>query len=228
MMDKQQSTQLEADAHQTGVLDLNERNWLPRHCRGDEQAFEQLLLAYRGLVYNFLYRYGIEQHDRDDLFQDIFLKIHLSAPRYRSSDPLRPWLVSIVLNTVRNFRRDRGRRKHFMTHLRALSGNHPLATALGQTHQPGLDEQVEQQSTVLWLEQRITTLPEQEREVLVLSTLKGLRMKDIAKVMALPENTVKTHLRRARLALAESLVQRENGQPDGHAHQVEPISGESP
>jgi len=226
MMNKQQSTQPESD--QGGVLDLTERNWLPRHCRGDEQAFEQLLLRYRSLVYNFLYRYGIEQHNRDDLFQDIFLKIHQSAPRYRPSEPLRPWLVSIVLNTVRNFRRDRGRRKHFMAHLKALSGNHPSATPVWQTHQPGVDEQVEQQSTVLWLERRITTLPERQREVLVLSTLKGLRMKDIAKVMALPENTVKTHLRRARMALAESLAHRENQRETGSKSQTAPIPGESP
>ena len=227
-MNKQQSTQPEAGVHQGGVLDLNERNWLPRHCRGDAQAFEQLLLAYRNLVYNFLYRYGIEKQNRDDLFQDIFLKIHLSAPRYRPSEPLRPWLVSIVLNTVRNFRRDRGRKKHFMTHLKALSGNHPSETPVWQTHEPGLDELVEQQSTVMWLERRITTLPERQREVLVLSTLKGLRMKDIAKVMALPENTVKTHLRRARLALAESLANRENRQVTGREPQQAPISGESP
>jgi RNA polymerase sigma factor (sigma-70 family) len=227
MMNKQQSTQPEAGVHQGGVLDLNERNWLPRHCRGDEQAFEQLLLAYRNLVYSFLYRYGIEKQNRDDLFQDIFLKIHLSAPRYRPSEPLRPWLVSIVLNTVRNFRRDRGRKKHFMTHLKALSGKHPSETPAWQTHEPGLDERVEQQSTVMWLERRITALPERQREVLVLSTLKGLRMKDIAKVMALPENTVKTHLRRARLALAESLAIRENRQVSGREPQQAPNSGES-
>ncbi len=224
MMNERQSTQPKAGAPTAGVLDLNERNWLPRHCRGDEQAFEQLLLAYRNFVYNFLYRYGIEKHNRDDLFQDIFLKVHQSASRYRPSQPLRPWLVSIVLNTVRNFRRDRGRRKHFMAQFEALSGNHPSATPDWRSHQPGLDEQVEQQSTVMWLERRIRTLPERQREVLVLSTLKGMRMKDIAKVMTLPENTVKTHLRRARLALAESLADRENRRE----HHQAPVSGESP
>ena len=221
-MNKQQATQAETDAVQGGVLDLNERNWLPRHCRGDEQAFDELLLAYRKLVNNFLYRYGIETHNCDDLFQDIFLKILQSAPSYRPSEPLRPWVVSIVLNTVRNFRRDRGRRRHAMTHLKAVSGNPSSKAPAPHRHGPGLDEQVEQQSTVLWLERRITTLPEPQREVLVLSTLKGLRMTDIAKVMALPENTVKTHLRRARLALAESLASRESGR------EQEPISGESP
>ncbi len=223
-MNERQSTQPKADAPTAGVLDLNERNWLPRHCRGDEQAFEQLLLAYRNFVYNFLYRYGIEKHNRDDLFQDIFLKVHQSASRYRPSEPLRPWLVSIVLNTVRNFHRDRGRRKHFMAHFKTLSGNHPSATPDWQSHQSGPDEQVEQQSTVMWLEHRIRTLPERQREVLVLSTLKGMRMKEIAKVMTLPENTVKTHLRRARLALAESLADRENRRE----HHQAPVSGESP
>ena len=223
-MNERQSTQPEADAPTAGVLDLNERNWLPRHCRGDEQAFEQLLLAYRNFVYNYLYRYGIEKHNRDDLFQDIFLKVHQSASRYRPSKPLRPWLVSIVLNTVRNFHRDRGRRKHFMAHFKTLSGNHPSATPDWQSHQSGLDEQVEQQSTVMWLEHRIRTLPERQREVLVMSTLKGMRMKEIAKVMTLPENTVKTHLRRARLALAQSLADRENRRE----HHQAPVSGESP
>lgn len=115
-----------------------------------------------------------------------------------------------------------------MTHLKALTSNHPAQTPDWQAHQPGLDEQVEQQSTVMWLERRITTLPERQREVLVLSTLKGLRMKDIAKVMALPENTVKTHLRRARLVLAESLVDREKRRETGREHHQAPISGESP
>ena len=53
-------------------------------------------------------------------------------------------------------------------------------------------------------------VPDRQREVLVLSTMKGLRMREIAIILAVPENTVKTHLRRARLALAETLVQREN------------------
>ena len=96
-----------------------------------------------------------------------------------------------------------------MTRLRTVVGYSSSETMAPQRQVPGLDEQLEQRSTVTWLERRIADLPEQQREVLVLSTLKGLRMKDIASVMALPENTVKTHLRRARLALAESLARRE-------------------
>jgi len=197
------------------VVDLNERNWLPRYCRGEQQAFEQLLRAYRALIYTFLIRYGIESQNRDDLFQDIFLKVHQAAPRYRPTEPLRPWLISIVLNTVRNFRRDSGRRKHFMTRLKHSTDSGVLEGRAGEVRAPqpqqaGPDEQMERQSTVSWLQKRITTLPDRQREVLVLSTLKGLSMKEIAGVLELPENTVKTHLRRARLTLAESLAARED------------------
>jgi RNA polymerase sigma-70 factor (ECF subfamily) len=193
-------TRYEANELRQGVVDLNERNWLPRHCQGDQQAFNELLQSYRTLVFTFLCRYGIEAQYRDDLFQDICLKIHQSAARYRASEPLRPWLISIVLNTVRNFRRDLGRRRHFMTHLKAVPSE----------SNPGLDQNLEHRATVSWLELRIASLPVRQREVLVLSTLKGMRLKEIASILELPENTVKTHLRRARLELAENLASREN------------------
>jgi len=213
-MNTQPAAPSKVNTLQSGVIDIEERNWLPRYCRGDQQAFEQLLHAYRKLVFTFLYRYCIQARNRDDLFQDIFLKVHQSAHRYRPSEPLRPWLISIVLNTVRNFRRDRGRRKHFMSHLKAVTGDSSTGQNISEISasnplNEGPDEQLEQHTTVKWLEQRITILPERQREVLVLSTMKGLRMKDISIILAMPESTVKTHLRRARLALSESLVQRE-------------------
>ena len=65
------------------VLDLEERNWLPRHCRGDASAFGKLIAAYRALVFTFLHRYGVRSDECDDLFQEIFLKIHLAAGSYQ-------------------------------------------------------------------------------------------------------------------------------------------------
>ena len=181
------------------VLDLEQRGWLPRYCRGDSEAFSQLVHHYRSLVYTFLYRYGIDSQNRDDLFQEILLKIHQAAPRYRPNQPLRPWLISIVLNTVRNHRRSEGRRWRFLKQL-------PQGP---EAHEPGPDEIADHQATALWLESRIRALPDAQREILVLTTVKGLRMKEIAAMLEMPESTVKTHLRRARLTLAEGLAQRD-------------------
>ena len=202
---------------QPEVVDLRERNWLPRHHRGDPKAFGELLAAYRTLVMILLFRHGVETAQRDDLFQEVFLKIHTAAGRYRPSEPLRPWLVSIVLNTVRNHRRASGRRQHAMNQWQKQPGtadrqNAAPGTGVSSghaTHVPGPDEQLDRAATLSWLEQQITALPVPQRDVLVLSTVKGLRMKEIARMLRLPENTVKTHLRRARLALAERLAERD-------------------
>ena len=114
------------------VLDLEERNWLPRHCRGDASAFGKLVCAYRTLVFTFLHRYGVSPQERDDLFQDIFFKIHLAAASYRPSQPLRPWIVTIVLNTVRNSRR------HFHVHPMAHEGAFVLEFSNENLHPEGL------------------------------------------------------------------------------------------
>jgi len=190
---------------ESGVVDLEERSWLPRHSRGDEEAFGHLMMAYRGFVMTFLWRYGVARGERDDLFQEIFLRIHQAASSYQPSQPLRPWIVTIILNTVRNYRRDQYRKSRFLS-LFYADTKHRSKRDPNQ----GADQMLEQKSTVHWLESRIRELPDKQREALVLSTMKGLRMKDIARVMSLPENTVKTHLRRARLALAEDLDRRES------------------
>ena len=62
--------------------------------------------------------------------------------------------------------------------------------------------------TATWLEEEIRKLPLMQREVLLLACIENLAQKDIAAALELPINTVKTHLRRARLALVRKLARR--------------------
>ncbi|MCU7960350.1 MAG: hypothetical protein KZQ58_10210 [gamma proteobacterium symbiont of Bathyaustriella thionipta] len=60
------------DKPATNLVDLQERSWLQQHLAGNEQAFPQLVQAYRAPVFNYLVRCGVQSGHRDDLFQDIF------------------------------------------------------------------------------------------------------------------------------------------------------------
>ncbi|MDH3689797.1 MAG: hypothetical protein OEU36_10000, partial [Gammaproteobacteria bacterium] len=53
------------------IVDLEERSWLPRYCRGDAVAFTQLMVAYRKTVYSYLVRCGLNKETRDDVFQEV-------------------------------------------------------------------------------------------------------------------------------------------------------------
>ena len=183
-------------------MDLDERAWLPRHCRGDSMAFPALLEAYRRPVYGYLVRCGVAAADRDDLFQSIFLKVHAAAGSYEPARPLGPWLFTIVANSVRN---------HFRGYFLGLA---PPAAPHNQRQdpadpRPGPERIAQGRETLSWLEAEIAALPPAQREVLLLAAVLGQPQQDVAEALYLPLNTVKTHLRRARLTLAKAMARRD-------------------
>ncbi len=188
---------------QQDVVDLEERTWLTRHCRGDASAFPALLEAYRRPVYGYLVRSGVAEADRDDIFQSVFLKVHAAAQSYDPTRPLGPWLFTIVANTVRN---------HFRAQavpFTMVPRDDPLDPLDPPDPNPGPEHIAEARETIAWLEEALRALPPVQREVLLLVTIVGLRQQDAANSLNLPLNTVKTHLRRARLALAAGLADRD-------------------
>jgi RNA polymerase sigma-70 factor (ECF subfamily) len=165
---------------------------LAAHGNGDREAFPKLVQQYRRPVYGYLFHCGVPEPDRDDLFQEIFVRVHQRARTYDPSRPLHPWLFTVVANAVRTYFRKQKRRLFF------FAGPLPedvkdLATA---------------RETTDWLERAIQALPFSQREVLVLATLENIPLNDIASILGLPVNTVKTQLRRARLRLIASYERR--------------------
>lgn len=174
------------------TIPADERDLLLRHRLGDTEAFAGLVAEYRRPVYSYLVRCGVAETDRDDLFQDIFIKIHRSAAQYQADRPLHPWLFTIVANTVRTYYRKRKVREMVFAD---SSGPEPQAPAADS------ERQAMARQTAAWLEGEIQKLPLAQREVLILTCIENLPQKEVAEVLGLPINTVKTNLRRARLAL---------------------------
>ena len=173
-------------------IPADERELLLRHRLGDPQAFAGLVAEYRRPVYSYLVRCGVAETDRDDLFQDIFIKIHRSAAQYQDDRPLHPWLFTIVANTVRTYYRKKKVREMVFADSSEPEPQAPVADG---------ERQVMARQTAAWLEQEIQKLPLAQQEVLILTCIENLPQKEVAEVLGLPINTVKTNLRRARLAL---------------------------
>ena len=133
------------------------------------------------------------------MFQDIFIKIHRAAAQFQSERPLHPWLFTIVANTVRtHYRKRRVSEIVFMQ----SSQREPRDPA------PDGERLAVARQTATWLEEEIRKLPLMQREVLLLACIENFAQKDIAAALELPINTVKIHLRRARLALVRKLARR--------------------
>jgi RNA polymerase sigma-70 factor (ECF subfamily) len=172
---------------------------LAAHGNGDREAFPKLVQQYRKPVYGYLFHCGVPEPDRDDLFQEIFVRVHQRARSYDPSRPLHPWLFTVVANSVRTYFRKQNRRLFF------FAGPPPEDV---KDEAPDGEALFSARETTDWLERAIQALPLSQREVLVLATLENLPMNEIASILELPVNTVKTQLRRARLRLMESYERR--------------------
>ncbi len=184
---------------EAGQRQDDERLLLSRHLQGDPEAFPELVARFGSLVYGVVGRYGLSSEERDDVFQEVFVRVHRAAPSYQADKALKPWLLTIAVNTARSYlSRGRGRE---------VSDKGGLALRL-VSDQPSSQELVEASRTLRWLVTRLDALPVAQREVILLCCVHHLEMQQAADVLGIPVGTVKTHLRKGRLALAADLARR--------------------
>lgn len=160
---------------------------------GNRDAFDEPFRRYRQSIYGFFCRRVNTDGRAEELTQETFLAILHAASRYQPRALFRTYLFSIAFRILVADRRKTGIRAFF------LVGSAPKEPAAKSSN----DE-------ILWIHQAIARLEEAEREVLLLREFEQFGYAEIADVLDIPLNTVKSRLFRARLALREQL---EGAQP---------------
>lgn len=191
------------DSSTDSITDLQERNWLAQHLDGDKQAFGKLMQAYRKPVYSYLVRSGLDKSTRDDLFQDIFFKIHKAANSYNKTNRLSPWVFTIAVNTVRNHIRDQ-RQKPAQNHLSLCIDETPELQLVDDSPTP--DKITQSKHLIQWLQKAMDDLPPKQCEALNLTIIEGMKLSDAAIILDVPLSTIKTYVRRARQSLIQSYI----------------------
>jgi RNA polymerase sigma-70 factor (ECF subfamily) len=154
--------------------------------RGSRQAFEELFARYREPMYGFFHRRLAGKDRAEDLAQKTFLAVIRAAVRYEPRAMFKTYLYGIALNLLAAERRK-------------FSGNEPQ---LGPEHEPSSKATSEQ---AVWVRQALQKLESGEREILMLREYEQLSYEEIAVLLRLPVNTVRSRLFRARMALKDLL-----------------------
>ena len=157
-----------------------------------EAAFERLVPAYRRRVFGLAYSVLRDRGAAEDVAQEVFVKLWRALPRYDGRARLSTWIYAITRNAAVSALRSRRRSV-------SLSDPAVLEEAEAAAAAPAPDPGDEA------LRRQVEALPDKQRQAVTLYYLEERPVAEVAEMMGLPENTVKTHLHRARASLALAL-----------------------
>jgi RNA polymerase sigma-70 factor, ECF subfamily len=171
--------------------DRTDEQLLAAHVAGDRFAFEDLFNRYHPQLYRLALITTRCPDDARDALQDAMLSAHCGAPKFRHDCSVSSWLYRIVVNAcLDRLRRQKARPT---TPLEALAS----AGAIGDPA-PGVD-------TAIVVERALMGLPVEQRAAIVAVDMQGFSVAEAARMLGVPEGTVKSRRARARSKLAGTL-----------------------
>jgi len=165
---------------------LSDESLILQFKAGSRDCFEELFARYRNAVYGFFRRRLPDRQRAEDLAQETWMAVLQGTERYQPRALFRTYLYAIALRVLAGERRRA-----------AKQASHSL-----------LPEQVavcDPPDTAGWIREAINNLDSVDREILLLREYEQLTYEEIATVLHIPLNTVRSRLFRARLALKQML-----------------------
>lgn len=172
---------------------------LRRACKGDVQAFEELMQSHESRIYAIALRMMGNREDAQDCAQEAMVRIYRAMGSFKGQSALATWIYRITMNTCLDELRRRKARK--VTSLDSLVDTGWSPTDTGDTpEEHGL--RVEKQNA---LNQAIQSLPDDMRAAIILRDVKGYSYDEIASILDANVGTIKSRISRGREKLREIL-----------------------
>ncbi len=172
---------------------------IKRILAGETAAFRSLILAYQRLVSHIVFRMVSNAADREDLCQDVFIKVYQNLGGFQFESKISTWIAKIAYNTCINYLKKK---------------KVPLYDDLTATEESIENKFSGDDSSDAFalssdinsrLQQEIAKLPVQYRTILTLYHLDEMSYAEISEVLGMPDGTVKNYLFRARKLLKDRL-----------------------
>lgn len=175
--------------------------------QADPAVFEALVNRYLQPVFKYLLRYLRDRALAEDVLQVTLIKVHQKCGQFAAHRKVRPWIYGIATHqavdalrrrhrqTAVSLERPRGDRDgEGTTNLRELleaTGPSPLEAAMAA-------EQAE------WTRHAVDLLPDHQRLAVLLVFFEGLRYREVAEILQIPEGTVKSRVHKALHAMQQT------------------------
>ena len=179
---------------------------MARFQAGDSSAMEDLFARFQKPLFNFFFRMVGKRETAEDLVQETFVKLCRFGNSFRGSDAkFSTWLYSVAGNQCRDHLRYSARRPEVLLDTIEDSEADGQDDVGPVTQDSPVEEEVLRMETSRIIRTAIDSLPNKEREALILREYNGLDYKEIAEALNCPIGSVKVLIFRARQRLRGKL-----------------------
>jgi len=178
---------------------------LVRRCvAADQAACAELVANHERMVYALAYHLLGDRDEALEVSQEVFLRVFRTLSAFRGQSALKTWIFRIVVNQARN--RQRWWNRRHRTQQVSLDLH---VEQCGELESPGEvlpDRLLASKEVAERIDRALDRLPFDQRTVVVLREVEGLRYEEIAFSLGVAVGTVKSRLTRARQTLRAELL----------------------
>jgi RNA polymerase sigma-70 factor (ECF subfamily) len=154
-----------------------------------DRIFGEWLANHKGILFKVVHSFAFEHADRQDLFQEVAVRVWRSVDAFRGESTVPTWMYRVALNTAIAWTRKEGRHQRGKEPFEGLEGL--LTTESAEKRDPRVE----------WLYHQIAQLKDVDRSVALL-LLDGFSYKEIASITGLTESNVGVKINRIKSVLA--------------------------
>ena len=183
-------------------MERTDKQLIRNFLEGNDESFEYLVKKHLKAVYNFLYQLTKDMSLADDLTQETFFKAWKNIRRFDPEKNFKAWLFTIAKNSAY----DAWKKKKTLPF--SLFENSEGYNKLDEIveEKPLPDELLEQIGSAEELEEKMKKLSKKYRTILLLHYKEDFSLAEIAAILSIPYNTIKSQHKRALNALKKELL----------------------
>lgn len=178
---------------------LDENALIQQILDGQVDEFQQIIVKYQRLVWHLVAKIVKSEPDREDVCQDVFIKVYKNLRSFKFESKLSTWIGRIAYNSAINFIQKKKPELYEDISPEGVT----LDSLAGPEENP--ESVAGNQNVSEILKSEIMNLPIQYKTILTLFHLDEMNYNEISEIAKLPIGTVKSHLFRARKLLKDRL-----------------------
>jgi RNA polymerase sigma-70 factor (ECF subfamily) len=189
--------------HHEVLSQMDDEDLMSYFQAGTVEAFDILVDRYKDPLSHYIYRFLNDPKEGEDLLQETFLRVYRNRHSYRRIAKFSTWLYTIAGNLARSEYRKRKRRRVYSLNSTNRDDEEYEMEIPDETYLP--DTHAESTIQDHYIQEALSQIPEDFREVVVLRDVQQLTYEEIADITGLPMGTVKSRINRGRTKLQDLL-----------------------